>query len=221
MLVGTSCCSLIQDGQDPAASSVLGTPVQEGFRAHVAACCCPLDHCPEGIFWSFPCRLHYRVSSGKIQFQRAFKDWEPGCRITCGGCSQVSAAMPWKLVGQQGLCLCTSSWLRNGAVGPFCTFLCDVCAAHVGCGHGPLSPEGMYPMSVGAAGCVTVLSLPTQDWGMEMLYRQVKLPILSIKNFVVETPAEKRRYKKWSSVTFPIKEFDYLEYCSNTYEQSF
>lgn len=76
-------------------------------------------------------------------------------------------------------------------------------------------------MSVGAAGCVTVLSLPTQDWGMEMLYRQVKLPILSIKNFVVETPAEKRRYKKWSSVTFPIKEFDYLEYCSNTYEQSF
>ncbi|XP_030364169.1 probable ATP-dependent RNA helicase DHX58 [Strigops habroptila] len=91
--------------------------------------------------------LFYRVSSGKIQFQRAFKDWEPGCRIACSGCSQ--------------------------------------------------------------------------DWGMEMLYRQVKLPILCIKNFVVETPAEKRRYKKWSAVTFPIKEFDYLEYCSNTYGQSF
>uniref|UniRef100_A0A8B9FC89 RNA helicase n=1 Tax=Amazona collaria TaxID=241587 RepID=A0A8B9FC89_9PSIT len=91
--------------------------------------------------------LHYRVSSGKIQFQRAFKDWEPGCRIACGECSQ--------------------------------------------------------------------------DWGMEMLYRQVKLPILCIKNFVVETPAEKRRYKKWSAVTFPIKEFDYVEYCSNTYGQSF
>ncbi|KAM4645626.1 ATP-dependent RNA helicase DHX58 isoform 2-T2 [Amazona ochrocephala] len=91
--------------------------------------------------------LHYRVSSGKIQFQRAFKDWEPGCRITCGECSQ--------------------------------------------------------------------------DWGMEMLYRQVKLPILCIKNFVVETPAEKRRYKKWSAVTFPIKAFDYVEYCSNTYGQSF
>ncbi|NWT04379.1 DHX58 helicase, partial [Mionectes macconnelli] len=84
--------------------------------------------------------LYYRVSSGKIQFQRTFKDWEPGCRICCSECSQ--------------------------------------------------------------------------DWGMEMLYRQVKLPILCIKNFVVETPAEKRRYKKWSSVTFPIKEFDYLEYCS-------
>ncbi|NXI79480.1 DHX58 helicase, partial [Rhipidura dahli] len=84
--------------------------------------------------------LHYRVSSGKIQFQRAFKDWEPGCRIACSACSQ--------------------------------------------------------------------------DWGMEMLYRQVKLPILCIKNFVVETPAERRRYKKWSAVTFPIKAFDYLEYCS-------
>ncbi|NWT20158.1 DHX58 helicase, partial [Vireo altiloquus] len=85
-------------------------------------------------------RLYYRVSSGKIQFQRAFRDWEPGCRIACSACSQ--------------------------------------------------------------------------DWGMEMLYRQVKLPILCIKNFVVETPAEKRRYKKWSAVTFPIKAFDYLEYCS-------
>ncbi|XP_009870598.1 PREDICTED: probable ATP-dependent RNA helicase DHX58, partial [Apaloderma vittatum] len=58
------------------------------------------------------------------------------------------------------------------------------------------------------------------EWGMEMIYRHVKLPILSIKNFVVETPAEKRTYKKWSAVTFPIKEFDYLEYCSSTHGQS-
>ncbi|NXJ69696.1 DHX58 helicase, partial [Rostratula benghalensis] len=85
-------------------------------------------------------RLYYRVSSGKLQFQRTFKDWEPGCRIVCSDCSQ--------------------------------------------------------------------------DWGMEMIYQQVKLPILCIKNFVVETPAEKRRYKKWSAVTFPVKEFDYVEYCS-------
>ncbi|KAF1496200.1 putative ATP-dependent RNA helicase DHX58, partial [Megadyptes antipodes antipodes] len=84
--------------------------------------------------------LYYRVSSGKIQFQRTFKDWEPGCRIMCSECSQ--------------------------------------------------------------------------DWGMEMIYRQVKLPILCIKNFVVETPAERKRYKKWSNVTFLVKEFDYLEYCS-------
>ncbi|NWI27105.1 DHX58 helicase, partial [Sula dactylatra] len=85
-------------------------------------------------------RLYYKVSSGKIQFQRIFKDWEPGCRIFCRECSQ--------------------------------------------------------------------------EWGMEMIYQHVKLPILSIKSFVVETPAEKRRYKKWSAVTFPVKEFSYLEYCS-------
>ncbi|KAI1230301.1 hypothetical protein IHE44_0010267 [Lamprotornis superbus] len=90
---------------------------------------------------------YYRVSSGKMQFQRTFKDWEPGCRISCKACRQ--------------------------------------------------------------------------DWGLEMLYQQVKLPILCIKNFVVETPAEKRRYKKWSSVTFPIKAFDYVEYCSDTYSLSF
>ncbi|NXH12588.1 DHX58 helicase, partial [Bucco capensis] len=84
--------------------------------------------------------LHYRVSSGKLQLQRSFRDWEPGCRIACSQCSQ--------------------------------------------------------------------------DWGMEMIYREVKLPILCIKNFVVETPAEKRRYKKWSAVTFPVQEFNYLEYCS-------
>ncbi|KAM9255182.1 ATP-dependent RNA helicase DHX58 [Cariama cristata] len=90
--------------------------------------------------------LYYRVSSGKIQLQQTFKDWEPGCRIMCSECNQ--------------------------------------------------------------------------DWGMEMIYRHVKLPILCIKNFVVETPAEKRRYKKWSAVTFPIKEFDYLEYCSSASGQS-
>ena len=54
---------------------------------------------------------------------------------------------------------------------------------------------------------------------MEMIYRQVKLPILSIKNFVVETPAEKKKYKKWSSVTCPVKEFDYVEYCSSIHGQ--
>ncbi|XP_061873733.1 ATP-dependent RNA helicase DHX58 [Colius striatus] len=91
--------------------------------------------------------LYYKVSSGKLQFQRTFKDWEPGCRISCSECSQ--------------------------------------------------------------------------DWGMEMMYRQVKLPILCIKNFVVETPDEKRRYKKWSAVTFPIKEFDYMEYCSSTHGLTF
>ncbi|NXE70894.1 DHX58 helicase, partial [Calcarius ornatus] len=80
--------------------------------------------------------------------------------------------------------------------------------------QGPV--PSLWPCSLGTLGVprVTVPSLPTQDWGLEMLYRQVKLPVLCIKNFVVETPAEKRRYKKWGAVTFPIEAFDYVEYCS-------
>ncbi|NXA55708.1 DHX58 helicase, partial [Nothocercus julius] len=85
-------------------------------------------------------KFYYKVSPEKLQFERSFKDWEPGRSVACKECSQA--------------------------------------------------------------------------WGMEMIYRGVKLPILCIKHFVVETPDEKRKYKKWSSVTFPIEEFDYLEYCS-------
>ncbi|XP_025971571.2 ATP-dependent RNA helicase DHX58 [Dromaius novaehollandiae] len=92
-------------------------------------------------------RFYYRVTPGKVQFERSFKDWEPGCRIVCSECSQ--------------------------------------------------------------------------DWGMEMIYRGVKLPILCIKNFVVETPFEKKKYKKWSSVTFSVEEFDYLEYCSSIADEPF
>lgn len=68
--------------------------------------------------------------------------------------------------------------------------------------------------------CVSVPSLSTQEWGMEMIYRNVTLPILSIKNFVVVTPDEKKKYKKWSTVTFPIEEFSYLEYCSSAQDES-
>ncbi|KAM9368786.1 ATP-dependent RNA helicase DHX58 [Phaethornis superciliosus] len=69
-------------------------------------------------------------------------------------------------------------------------------------------------------GCRIACQECSQDWGMEMIYRQVKLPILCIKNFVVETPAETKKYKKWSTVTFPIEDFDYLEYCSSVHGQS-
>ncbi|NXD17128.1 DHX58 helicase, partial [Nothocercus nigrocapillus] len=85
-------------------------------------------------------KFYYKVSAEKVQLERSFKDWQPGCSVACKECSQA--------------------------------------------------------------------------WGMEMIYRGVRLPILRIKHFVVETPDEKRRYKKWSSVTFPIEEFDYLQYCS-------
>ncbi|XP_067325358.1 ATP-dependent RNA helicase DHX58 isoform X2 [Anolis sagrei] len=51
-----------------------------------------------------------------------------------------------------------------------------------------------------------------QAWGMEMIFQHVTLPMLSIKNFVVETPDGRRTFKQWSKVTFDIKEFDYVDY---------
>uniref|UniRef100_A0A8C3SD47 RNA helicase n=1 Tax=Chelydra serpentina TaxID=8475 RepID=A0A8C3SD47_CHESE len=55
-----------------------------------------------------------------------------------------------------------------------------------------------------------------QAWGMEMIYRSVTLPILSIKNFVVATPDGNKQPKQWSRVTFAIEEFDYMDYCTRT-----
>nr|AHA15372.1 LGP2 [Cairina moschata] len=120
-------------------------------------------------------------------------------------------------------------------------FYCVNCNVAVCCGSDIRTVEGMhhvninpnfrcyYTVSLGKIsfprtfkdwepGCRVMCSGCRQEWGMEMIYHHVKLPILCIKNFVVETPDEKRRYKKWSGVTFPIKEFDYVEYCSSTQE---
>ncbi|XP_065605214.1 ATP-dependent RNA helicase DHX58 [Cyrtonyx montezumae] len=69
-------------------------------------------------------------------------------------------------------------------------------------------------------GCCIACSECGQKWGIEMIYQNVKLPILSIKNFVVVTPDERRKYKKWSRVTFPIKAFSYVEYCSSIQDES-
>lgn len=53
-----------------------------------------------------------------------------------------------------------------------------------------------------------------QAWGMEMIYCEITLPMLGIKNFVVEDPNGRKTYKKWSKISFDIQEFDYLEYCT-------
>ncbi|KAJ6660030.1 hypothetical protein lerEdw1_018228 [Lerista edwardsae] len=56
-----------------------------------------------------------------------------------------------------------------------------------------------------------------QAWGMEMIYREVTLPTLGIKNFVVEDPKGRKTYKKWSKIPFDIKDFNYVEYCKSTF----
>uniref|UniRef100_A0A8C5SX60 RNA helicase n=1 Tax=Laticauda laticaudata TaxID=8630 RepID=A0A8C5SX60_LATLA len=56
-----------------------------------------------------------------------------------------------------------------------------------------------------------------QIWGVEMVHRDFILPMLAIKNFVVETPNGRQKTRKWSKVTFEIKAFDYTEYCNITF----
>ncbi|KAL8222136.1 UNVERIFIED_CONTAM: hypothetical protein K2H54_075008 [Gekko kuhli] len=56
-----------------------------------------------------------------------------------------------------------------------------------------------------------------QAWGTEMIYRAVSLPMLAVKNFVVESPDGRRTYKQWSKVTFAIEEFDYTQYCETNF----
>ncbi|KAK6473194.1 putative ATP-dependent RNA helicase DHX58 [Huso huso] len=57
-----------------------------------------------------------------------------------------------------------------------------------------------------------------QDWGMEMIYKAVTLPMLSIKKFVIATPKGRYSCKQWKGVTFQIDEFDYIAYCNRKFE---
>ncbi|KAM3923637.1 ATP-dependent RNA helicase DHX58 [Leptodactylus fuscus] len=51
------------------------------------------------------------------------------------------------------------------------------------------------------------------NWGMMMIYRGLtSLPIISIKNFVLQTPENRKTYKKWKDVPFPLEQFNYSEY---------
>ncbi|XP_028930332.1 probable ATP-dependent RNA helicase DHX58 [Ornithorhynchus anatinus] len=57
-----------------------------------------------------------------------------------------------------------------------------------------------------------------QLWGMEMIYKSVKLPALSIKNFVLETPAGRFPIKQWSRVPFAVDDFDYIQHLTNQHD---
>lgn len=59
---------------------------------------------------------------------------------------------------------------------------------------------------------------PIQEWGVEMIYKTITLPMLSIKNFVIETPSGTSSYKQWKGVDFQIDEFDYNDYCQSKFE---
>ncbi|KAM8945601.1 ATP-dependent RNA helicase DHX58 [Pelodytes ibericus] len=55
-----------------------------------------------------------------------------------------------------------------------------------------------------------------QAWGMEMIYKNVTLPMISIKNFALQTPQSKKSVKKWKDAPFSVDEFNYQMYILET-----
>lgn len=51
-------------------------------------------------------------------------------------------------------------------------------------------------------------------WGLQMIYKSVKLPILKIRSLLLETPRGRLQVKKWSRVPFLVPDFNYLQHCA-------
>lgn len=55
-----------------------------------------------------------------------------------------------------------------------------------------------------------------QLWGLQIIYKSVKLPVLKVRSMLLETPRGRVQAKKWSRVPFPVPDFDYLQYCAQS-----
>ncbi|XP_026368605.1 probable ATP-dependent RNA helicase DHX58 [Ursus americanus] len=53
-----------------------------------------------------------------------------------------------------------------------------------------------------------------EAWGLQMVYKSVKLPALKVRSMLLETPRGRVQAKKWSRVPFPVPDFDYLQHCA-------
>lgn len=53
-----------------------------------------------------------------------------------------------------------------------------------------------------------------QPWGLQMIYKSVKLPALKVCKMLLETPRGRVQAKKWSRVPFLVPDFDYLQHCA-------
>ncbi|XP_035253022.1 probable ATP-dependent RNA helicase DHX58 [Anguilla anguilla] len=51
-----------------------------------------------------------------------------------------------------------------------------------------------------------------KEWGMEMIYKEVTLPNLGIKNFVLDSLGHRQSVKKWKDVPFCVEDFKYTDY---------
>ncbi|XP_055984180.1 ATP-dependent RNA helicase DHX58 [Sorex fumeus] len=53
-------------------------------------------------------------------------------------------------------------------------------------------------------------------WGLQMIYRSVKLPALKIRSMLLQTPQGRIQAKKWSRVPFLVPDFNYLQHCAQS-----
>lgn len=53
-----------------------------------------------------------------------------------------------------------------------------------------------------------------QGWGLQMIYKSVKLPVLKVRSLLLETPQGRVQSKKWSRVPFTVPDFDYVQQCA-------
>nr|BAE91391.1 unnamed protein product [Macaca fascicularis] len=51
-------------------------------------------------------------------------------------------------------------------------------------------------------------------WGLQMIYKSVKLPALKVRSMLLETPQGRIQAKKWSRVPFSVPDFDFLQHCA-------
>lgn len=53
-------------------------------------------------------------------------------------------------------------------------------------------------------------------WGLQMIYKSVKLPALKVRSMLLQTPQGRIQAKKWSRVPFPVPDFNYLQHCAKS-----
>ncbi|ELW54964.1 probable ATP-dependent RNA helicase DHX58 isoform X2 [Tupaia chinensis] len=53
-----------------------------------------------------------------------------------------------------------------------------------------------------------------EAWGMQMIYKSVKLPALKVRSLLMETPNGRIQAKKWSRVPFPVPDFNFVQHCA-------
>ncbi|XP_012512154.1 PREDICTED: probable ATP-dependent RNA helicase DHX58 [Propithecus coquereli] len=55
-----------------------------------------------------------------------------------------------------------------------------------------------------------------EGWGMQIIYKSVKLPALKVRSMLLQTPQGRIQAKKWSSVPFLVPDFDFLQHCAQS-----